>query len=81
MPPLEWLTPTRVMRAWGLAATVGMFAAGIINVYLAAVWQHGYTLLGVDAFLLAGAFQFLAGVSMLLYANWVAVPAPGEPGE
>lgn len=34
MARFEWLTPERVMHAWGLAAVVGAFAVALMFLYL-----------------------------------------------
>jgi hypothetical protein len=76
MAQFEWLTPERVMKSMGIPAGIGLLGTGILNLYLGLVFPDDFVLFGVDALLVAGGLQVLAGFFFLIneYAFRPRVP-------
>ena len=53
------------MRTWGVTGGLLLLGAGVGNLYLASVLSRGFTLFGVDGFLLAGLGQIVGGAFLL----------------
>ncbi|WP_137287318.1 hypothetical protein [Halorussus salinisoli] len=66
MAPFEWLTPERVMKSLGLFASFGLLGVGVLNIYLGLVTSTDFVLFGVDALLMAGGLQVIAGIFFLI---------------
>lgn len=66
MAPFEWLTPERMMKSIGLFAGLGLLGIGIVNLYLGMRFPDDFVLFGVDALLVIGGMQAVAGVFFLI---------------
>ena len=66
MAPFEWLTPHRVLKAWGGAVGLLLLGVGSAQVYLALVFPTAFTLFGVNGYLLLGLAHVIGGLFFLL---------------
>lgn len=81
MAPLEWLTPDRVMKSMGLLAGLGHLGIGMVNLFLGFRFPDDFVLFGVDALLIIGGGQVVAGIFFLISEYKFRPRVPSQKSE